>query len=311
MPMAKSRINLGLLLPTSAHKGTPSFDKLRLMTSVAEEAGFDSLWVGDRILRARFEALITLAAVASRTERVKLGTGTLLLPLRNPLLVAQMVAALDHASNGRVIIGISPGGEDAKSEFEACGVPFEKRGKRLDESVEVLKLLWTGNNVNFSGDFYNLSNVTLDPKPVQKPYPGIWIGGASDLTFKRVAEKANGWLPFDVPPEEYGNCWNKISDIANKIGRNMSEIHPSVYLYTNLEVNIHERGFGGEFYLGGLHESTLSTHGRQQIYTKPEELLKKIDQYSDIGVRTLILRFAASDPMGQLRTCIKHVMPSL
>tara|TARA_B100000315_G_scaffold237952_1_gene255255 strand:- start:429 stop:1343 length:915 start_codon:yes stop_codon:yes gene_type:complete len=304
-------MNFGLLLPTSAHKGTPMFSKILEMARIAEESGFTSLWVGDSILRARIESLMTLAAVASRTEKVMLGTATLLLPIRSPVLVAQMIATLDHISGGRVILGVAPGGEDAKPEFEACDVPFEKRGRRMDEAIKVLRMLWTKNDVNFSGEFYNLSGVTLDPKPVQKSYPKIWVGGASKRTFQRVAELADGWIPFDIPPEEYEKHWRSIAVLAKAQGRSLSEIHPSVYLYTNLEPEARSFETGEDFYLGGMHESTLSTHGRKQTYTAPEEVLEKVDRYAEIGVTTIILRFAARDPMGQLKACVKKILPSL
>lgn len=311
MLLSQNKMNLGLLLPTSAHKGTPMFSKLLEMARIAEESGFASLWVGDSILRARIDALLTLAAVASRTTKVMLGTATLLLPIRSPVLVAQMIATLDHISGGRVILGVAPGGEDAKPEFEACGVPFERRGKRMDEAIKVLRLLWTKNDVNFSGDFYNLSGVTLDPKPVQKPYPAIWVGGASKRTFQRVAEVVDGWIPFDIPPEEYKQYWGIISDLAKSSDRSLSEIHPAVYIYTNLEPKSGSTESNEEFYIGGMHESTLSTHGRKQTYISADEVLKKIDQYAEIGVKTMILRFAAKDPMGQLRACVDNILPSI
>lgn len=304
-------MNLGLLLPTSAHKGTPMFNKILEMASIAEESGFSSLWVGDSILRARIDALLTLAAVASRTEKVMLGTATLLLPIRSPVLVAQMIATLDHISGGRVILGVSPGGEDAKPEFEACGVPFERRGRRMDEAIKLMRMLWAKKDVNFSGEFYNLSGVTLDPKPVQKPYPEIWVGGASKRTLQRVAGVVDGWLPFDIPPEEYKSHWETISDMAKSNGRSLSKIHPSVYIYTNLEPKSGTMTSEEEFYIGGMRESTLSTHGRKQTYIDPDEVLKKINQYSEIGVRTMILRFAAKNPMGQLRACVESILPSI
>lgn len=309
--MSKNKMNLGLLLPTSAHKGTPMFSKILEMARIAEESGFSSLWVGDSILRARIDALMTLSAVASRTKKVMLGTATLLLPIRSPVLIAQMIASLDNISDGRVILGVAPGGEDSIHEFEACGVPSERRGRRMDEAIKVLKMLWTKNDVNFSGEFYNLSGITLDPKPVQKPYPEIWVGGASQLTFQRVAQSVNGWLPFDIPPEEYKKHWEIISDLAKSNGRSLSEIHPSVYIYANLEPKAGTIKSEEEFYIGGMRESTLSTHGRKQTYITPDEILKKIDQYTEIGVKTMILRFAAKNPMGQLRTCIENILPSI
>jgi probable F420-dependent oxidoreductase len=233
--LSQGKLSLGLLLPTSAHKGIPKFSKLLDMAEMAEEAGFGSLWVGDSILRARIEALLTLAAVASKTERVKLGTATLLLPIRSPVLVGQMIATLDHASGGRVILGVAPGGEDAKAEFESCGVPFNHRGKRMDEAIEVIRALWKKDNVSFSGEFYNLSNVTLDPKPIQKPSPEIWVGGTSKRTLRRVAEIADGWIPYDLAPNEYDDNWTIISELVKEKGRDISRIHSAAYLYSNLK----------------------------------------------------------------------------
>jgi len=309
--MSRAKLSLGLLLPTSAHKGTPKFNKIMEMASIAEESGFGSLWVGDSVLRARIEALMTLAAIGAKTQKVKLGTSTLLLPIRTPVLVAQMLATLDHISGGRVILGVAPGGEDAKKEFEACNVPFEKRGSRMDEGIIILRKLWTENNVDFSGDFYKLSDVTLDPKPIQQAGPEIWVGGASRRTLIRVAEIGDGWLPFDLSPEEYGKNWENIVELAKNKGRQISSIYPSVYLYANIKPENNQTQSGEDFYRGGMHESTLSTHGRKQSYTTADELLEKFDKYAQIGVKTIILRFAARDPMGQLKATVNNLIPSI
>lgn len=138
------------------------------------------------------EPLITLAFVASCTERLGLETGILILPQRQPALVAKAVATLDFFSRGRVRLGIGVGWQ--QPEFEAMGVPFPERGARMDEAIEVLKLLWTSEHATFRGRFYALDDMVAEPKPVQRPHPPLVCGGASRPALRRAGRLANGWI---------------------------------------------------------------------------------------------------------------------
>src|SRR5437867_11067105 len=146
-----------------------------------EEMGYDSAWTSEHIFFyfPTFDAMACLAAMAARTQRIKLGTAVLLLPLRPAALAAKEIASVDIISGGRLIMGAGIGGEYPK-EFEAVGVPPRERGARADEALRVLKLLYTHDNVQFEGRFTKLGGVTLAPKPVQPGGPPIWVAGRSE-----------------------------------------------------------------------------------------------------------------------------------
>ena len=176
-------------------------------TQLAEEGGWDSVWVTDHVLMAigqehpyghLFDGLTTLAYVAGITQRVKLGTSILVLPQRNAILVAKEVAALDQLSEGRVMLGIAPGWNER--EFGFLGADFHKRGRILDEQIAVMRTLWSQPNPAFEGRFYRFKDTIFSPKPVQAKIP-IWIGGNSQAGIKRAARLGDGWHVTGLVPE--------------------------------------------------------------------------------------------------------------
>jgi alkanesulfonate monooxygenase len=188
-----------------------------------EDLGYESLWVWDHILLGVepnfpiLESLSLLTAVAARTSRVRLGTGILVLALRNPVVLAKQLSTLDILSNGRLILGVASGWY--KREFDAVGVPYEQRGKIVDQSLEILTRLWQEDRV--TGDYppHALRNAVMHPKPVQKPRPPILIGGYADRVLKRVATKGDGWLTYFYTPASFTKSWAKIRAFAEEAGR--------------------------------------------------------------------------------------------
>lgn len=186
----------------------------------AEVAGFDWLTISEHIVMpremvdmmgARFPESLTAAAVlAGATERVKLLTYVLVLPYRNPVLLAKQIATLDFLSNGRVLLGT--GGGHLEREFQALNVPFKERGKLTDEYLEVLKELWTSAEPSFKGRTVQFEGVAFEPKPVQKPHPPILIGGNSKPAMRRAARVGDGWLPWLVTREQLPDCLAFIRD---------------------------------------------------------------------------------------------------
>ena len=182
---------------------------LRRLDTIAEDAknaealGYEFLSTGEHVFfyGPINNGLISLAAAAGATTRIKLMSTITLVPLYPAALLAKQVTALDVVSGGRFSLGVGVGGEFAK-EFEACGVPVKERGARTNEALEVMKRLWTEDEVTFDGRFTKLSGVTLDPKPVQRPHPPIWISGRSDAAMKRCAKYGTGWLPYMYTPEK-------------------------------------------------------------------------------------------------------------
>ncbi|HXQ67396.1 MAG TPA: TIGR03619 family F420-dependent LLM class oxidoreductase [Alphaproteobacteria bacterium] len=188
-----------------------------------EELGFDSLWVWDHILLGVephfpiIDALSLLTAVAARTKRIKLGTGILVLPIRNPVLLAKQLSSIDLISKGRLVLGMASGWY--KREFDSVGVPFEKRGRIMDESLEIMSRLWSEDLV--VGDYppYHMKAAVMFPKPYQRPRPPILIGGYVDRVLKRAATAADGWLTYFYTPESFAKSWSKVCAFAAEAGK--------------------------------------------------------------------------------------------
>ena len=145
--------------------------------------------------------MTSLAAIAARTEKLKFGPSVLVLPYRTPVVAAKEMATIDWLSRGRLFPAVGVGVELPR-EFDASGVPFKERGRRTDEAIRVMRLLWTQDEVSYQGEFFKLDRVTIFPKPWQNP-PPIWIGGKSEAAQKRTARLGDGWIPSFITPEEF------------------------------------------------------------------------------------------------------------
>jgi probable F420-dependent oxidoreductase len=178
------------------------------LAQAAEKAGYDALYLtehpipGDKWLRFGGhhapDPFVGLAFAAAVTTKLKLLTNLTVVPYRNPFLLAKTVATLDRLSNGRMILGVGTG--YLKPEYFAMGVDFDERNELFDESIDVMRKTWTGESVTHKGRHFDAREVTALPRPAQETVP-IWIGGNSKLTRRRVAEKAQGWMPMPNPPD--------------------------------------------------------------------------------------------------------------
>jgi len=187
-----------------------------------EALGFDSVWTGDHVSfhNPMYESLTLLAGYVPITSRVRLGTAVYLLALRPPAIAAKITSTLDVLSGGRLIVGVGVGGENPK-EFELCGVPHAERGARVSEAIDVVRTLWRDTPATFKGRFTNFEGVSIDPKPVQKPGPPIWIGGRSDAALARAGRQGDGWVSYVVQPERYAQSLDKIRSAAAAAGRKL------------------------------------------------------------------------------------------
>ncbi len=193
-----------------------------------EELGYESIWAWDHLLLGVdpnfpiHEALTILTAVAARTSKIKIGTGILVMPMRNPIVLAKELATIDHISNGRLIVGAAVGWY--KREFDSLGVDFTKRGKIMEQSLEIINRLWTEDKVDGEYPPYNLRGAVLHPKPVQKPRPPILIGGYVDAVLKRAATKGDGWLTYYYTADSFAKTWAKVRGFAEEAGRDPDEL---------------------------------------------------------------------------------------
>ncbi|MBI2156198.1 MAG: TIGR03619 family F420-dependent LLM class oxidoreductase [Candidatus Rokubacteria bacterium] len=202
---------------------TPDVDALYAYAERAEALGFESLWAWDHVILGVepafpiLDAVGLLTAIAARTRRIKLGTGVMVLPLRNPTIAAKALGTLDVISNGRLILGIASGWY--AREFDAVGVPFKQRGRLFERNLEILTRLWTEDRVSLQADEFNLREAVMRPRPIQRPRPPILIGGYVDAVLKRVATRGDGWLTYFYTPESYRTAWEKIVGFARAAGR--------------------------------------------------------------------------------------------
>lgn len=187
-----------------------------------EALGFDSVWTGDHVSfhGPIHESLTLLATYVPITSRLRLGTAVYLLALRSAAIAAKASATLDALSGGRLIFGVGVGGENPK-EFELCGVPHRERGARVTEAIDVVRTLWRDTPATFKGRFSAFESVSIDPKPVQKPGPPIWIGGRSDAALTRAGRQGDGWISYVVQPERYAQSVEKIRAAAAGAGRQL------------------------------------------------------------------------------------------
>jgi probable F420-dependent oxidoreductase len=203
-------MKFGIALPNYGPDANP--EHLIQIAKLAERLGYDSIWATDHVLPSKlfpsvyqtiYEPLTVLAFLAAITERVKLGTSILVLPLRNPAVVAKTVASLDALSHGRVILGIGVGGgEDDRLEFQHVGANYSDRGKRTDEYISAMRALWCSAEPEFAGKYASFADVVEAPKPVQPGGPPIWIGGKSDAALARAAALGDGWHPNYMAAEQ-------------------------------------------------------------------------------------------------------------
>jgi probable F420-dependent oxidoreductase len=320
--MNTSAVQVGALLPTRgvlfAEDGPPDVSPILVMAEKAEAAGFHSVWVGDSITaKPRLEALATLGALAVRTSRVKLGTAVLLAALRHPLVLAHAVASLDVLSSGRIILGVGAGRGGRQilaDEFDNCGIPFMERGARLNEVLETCRRLWTETPVTYQGTYYQLSDVALEPRPVQPAGIPLWV--SSNLIkqgLRRVATLGDAWITNVTTLEVYRQCWEQIVMAAEAAGRDPQQIHQCLYLTVNVHLDGDTARRQGRSFLENYYKKPAAEIEADLVcqFGSPEEVLERIDGYVRQGVRTVIIRFAAPHQLEQLDICSKEILPRL
>ncbi len=305
----KVRIGLGFgQWPFQSRKPKLFFD----LISHCDSLGIDSIWFSDRIIGADniLEPTVAMAAVAGRSKFMKLGTNVLIFPLRNPVLMAKELATLDFLSNGRLLL-VAGLGRDDEDEFQACGISKKSRGKRTDEVITLLRKLWTEENVNFDGEFYRLNNVNIDPVPIQKYGPPIWIGGRSDAALRRTGRLGDGWLPSYLTPNEAKIGIESIKQYTTQFGRIIPDDHYGVNI---------------QFFIGSTQEEALKLSSPYQALRRtdiaPEEygafgttgqIVERLRQYMKGGVTKFVMKPVCSPDhlFSQLELLANNVLTEL
>ena len=315
--MADRSVRFGVALKnftTSAE--IPDIDGIRDYTQEAERLGFTSAWVWDHILLGSkrpfpfLESLSTLAALAPSTKDMALGTGVLVPPLRNPVVLAKVLSSLDHISKGRLIVGMAAGWYE--KEFEACGVPFAERGRVFVENVQIMKRFWTEDAVDGESGRYVFKRASMLPKPYQRPGPPLLFGGYVDAVLKRVARLADGWLTYFYTPESFVKSWAKIRAFAEEMGRDPGTLRnvnqlPICVASSFEEADRRVRPFVADYFdVAPWSESTVES----SIRGRPEDCAEQLQAQLDAGVEHLVL-VPCDYSVDQLRTIAAEVLPLL
>lgn len=205
-------------------------DRIISLAQHAEALGYDSLSVNDHIVfhTSWLDALTTLSAVASSTKRILIGTSILNIVVRNPVVCAKALAAIDILSSGRLFAGVGPGSH--RGDYDACGMDFSERWPRFSEALQIFVMLLSSNNtsksIDYKGKYYALRDIILLPKPVQKPHPPIYVGSwGSEVGLKRLAKYSNGWMAsaYNITPTKFKEKWNFLLAYRKSLGKDKEE----------------------------------------------------------------------------------------
>jgi probable F420-dependent oxidoreductase len=260
---------------------------------IVEERGFHSIWVPEHVVFFRdytsrypysddgrlpgdpdgvMEPLTALTFLAAHTERVRLGTGVLLVPQRNPIYTAKQAADVDYLSKGRLDFGIGIGW--LREEFEALSIPWSRRADRTRECIAVMKTLWCDEVSSFEGEFFDLPPCLQNPKPVQKPHPPLYFGGESDAALRRVAELGQGWFGYNLTFEEFERNTARLGALLAEAGRSRADIKLQVTPRGGAADDVLER-----FRDAGVDQVVLPLFGRDR-----ESLERRAD---DLAAETM------------------------
>lgn len=319
---AGSNVKLGVLLPTRGMLlgETPPTDAglvLRMAERV-EEAGLDSVWVGDSLTaKPRLEPLSILAAVAARTQRVRLGTAVLLMALRHPVLLAQTMATVDLISQGRLIIAAGVGGafnREQQQEWENAGVASSRRASRLEEMVQILKGLGSSQPLTFSGKHFHLDAVRMQPQPVQPGGVPVllachWNGRARDVQMARAARLGDGVISISDTPDEFAQMVKQVRGLAGELGRDPEELEAVMYLTVNLDQDVSRAEAEAEKFLTGYYGAEI-WGSRWGPFGDHRRVADRLAAYVEAGAQTLVVRFASFEPERQLDIFLEKVAPS-
>ena len=305
-------MQFGVVLHVSATYA--NWDTFFTIAKEAERLGYDSVWVSDHFISPSgrpygLEAWTVLAALASSTHKIRLGTYVLCNQFRHPSLVAKMASTLDNISKGRLELGIGAGW--LRYEHIAFGFGWNKhsaRVERLRETIEIIKKLWTENHVCYDGEYFQLKDATLEPKPLQKPHPPIWVGGNSGAIRGVVAKVGDGWIPVLPTPKELASGVLQIKERMKHVGREPQRLRVA-YGGSGCALIA-----GNEGLVKKLAEPLIRSMKKPReesgcLIGTPEQCITKIEQYQKAGAQKIVAGFYDFPSLNGVRLFAKSVIP--
>ena len=324
--MRKLPVRWGLSLPNRGVLfGLTNIDTILDAAVLAEESGvFESVWFGDSLIhKPRMESIVMLSAAAARTRKVRLGVICMAsFPVRHPVLVAIQWASLDQLSKGRTILGVCIGGGH-EGEMRAFGVKKEERIGRLTEGIQLIRQIWSDQEVIHAGKYYTLESYRIVPKPVQKPCP-IWIAVSPERALvgdlgveramKRVATLGDGYISMAVPVNEMARRLELIEKFADEAGRKLDRFEIAIHGMVNINDEKREAYEEAKYYFDKYYGPGYPSQELLKIWLahgSPAECATLIQGWIDMGFTTPVLRFASRNQIGQIEWFLKDVLPLL
>lgn len=334
--MASSRIHIGINVNNRVPVIFPEDYAPHQMLDLAEQAeaaGLDYVFAGDNFFgTARYESLVTLAAIAARTRRVKIGPAILIAPFRHTVWLALHWSTIDQLSQGRTILNLAVGaaspeyeGGENEKEFYVAGIDPKTRGALLEEQIEVIRGLWTNERFSYKGKFHDLDAVPAGLHPYQKPCPPIWLANNPQIygvqsklrerMLRRVARMADGWMSCTATFEEYRSLWQDIQAFAGDYGRDPASIEPSYQITLNVNPDRRQARRDALEYLNAYYVSSKvdlsDSMWNRDPFGSPQEIIDRMGGLVEAGCRHFIVRFASRRQFYQLEQFTTHVVDAV
>jgi alkanesulfonate monooxygenase SsuD/methylene tetrahydromethanopterin reductase-like flavin-dependent oxidoreductase (luciferase family) len=301
-----------------------ALDNVELAVTAERSGLFDSAWVGDSIVaKPRLETIAALSAMASRTTRIKLGVACLAtFPLRHPVVFAHQWASLDALSEGRSLLAVCLGGHGPRqlveAEFAALGASLAERVPRMLEGIEILRRLWSEDDVTHRGRFYQFEHVTIGPKPSQQPCP-IWIANnptdpaVMERAYRRVARHADGWMTGSLSPSLFAERWEWIRALRREERGHDAGFPSSNHLRANVNRDREAAFDEAKQFLDAYYSVDHTRRHLEQdcVIGTPDECVEKLVAYARAGCDVIIIRLCSWNPRQQLERWIADVIPAV
>lgn len=314
-----SDIGFGIRIPNSGPLA--SVDNIVKAAQATQEMGFSAIWLHDHVVWSDemhkhhissgsaaaladqqtadfYESLTTLGYLAAQTQAVQLGVACLVLPCRNPIYAAKQTATLDHLTGGRLVVGVGLGSKATYSsnEFDVFGVPFNKRAPMTDEYIDAMKAIWTQDRATYQGRYVSFTDAEIFPKPLQEPYPPIWVGGWTDHAAARAGRRGDGWIPGWLSPTEMAHGATVVRQAAEAAGRRPDAVSIAV---EKLAAIAHTRDEALERALPTIRTSS-ATYERdvddisfaldRHIIGSVDDVCRRVEKFVAAGVRHFELK---------------------
>jgi probable F420-dependent oxidoreductase len=280
--------------------------------SRVEDLGFDSIWLGEHLLwRVGFlDPMVALAAISGVTQRIKLGTSVLILPLHHPLPLAKAATTLDILSHGRLILGVGVGGENP-NEFAAVGIDVKQRGRLTNESLGLLRRLWTEDAVQHDGPAYPCNDATVRPRPLTPGGPPVWIGGRSEAAQQRAARLGDGWLPYLVSPRQYGAGIGALRATAESACQPLSDFTPALHIFVAIDGALDGRRLLGDFFERIYSDRLERVLNSTCLVGSVTDCAERLCEYWRAGARHFLLQVPGWGPetVGPIEEVANELLP--